>query len=139
MAPTCPEISLSSFESTSLATSGLCQDQTSPPPPLQRRSLIETAVSQVFGVRQLDLRGISRGRARIALARQVAMYLAHVALGLTLSETGKLFTRDRTTVAHACSVVEDMRDDPVFDRIVQLLEGVVTALVQPREFSHLLS
>ena len=58
-------------------------------------------------------------------ARQVAMYLAHVAWGLTLTEAGHVFARDRTTVAHACGLVGDSRDDPVLDRSLELLEGVL--------------
>lgn len=56
------------------------------------------------------------------------MYLAHVACGLTMSDTGRLFGRDRTTVAHACGVIEDKRDDPLFDRALDLLEWSVPAL-----------
>lgn len=50
------------------------------------------------------------------------MYLAHTGAGISLSEVGRIFTRDRTTVAHACAVVEDMRDDPDFDRCLAFLE-----------------
>ena len=46
-----------------------------------------------------DLRKRTRGRADTAFARQVAMYLAHVAYGLTLSDVGRVFERDRTTVS----------------------------------------
>jgi hypothetical protein len=92
------------------------------------REAIEQAVVQVFGVGQEDLRRITRGRAKVALARQVAMYLAHVVCGLTLTDTGRLFGRDRTTVAHACCVIEDRRDDPLFDRALDLLEWVVPAI-----------
>jgi chromosomal replication initiation ATPase DnaA len=103
-----------------------------PPPcvrsPLAGPDVIEQAVTRVFGVDQSDLRRVTRGRARVALARQVAMYLAHVACGLSLTETGRLFGRDRTTVAHACGVVEDRRDDPVFDRALDLLEWAVPSL-----------
>jgi hypothetical protein len=100
---------------------------------------IEQAVVQVFGVGREDLRRMSRGRARVALARQVAMYLAHVACGLTLTDTGKLFGRDRTTVAHACGVIEDRRDDPLFDRALDLLEWAVPALATRSSASRLLS
>lgn len=92
------------------------------------REAIEQAVVQVFGVGQEDLRRITRGRANVALARQVAMYLAHVVCGMTLTDTGRLFGRDRTTVAHACGVIEDRRDDPLFDRALDLLEWVVPAI-----------
>jgi chromosomal replication initiation ATPase DnaA len=100
---------------------------------------IEQAVVQVFGVGRDDLRRLSRGRARVALARQVAMYLAHVTCGLTLTDTGKLFGRDRTTVSHACGVVEDRRDDPLFDRALDLLEWAVPALATRPSTSRLLS
>lgn len=96
------------------------------------RDAIEQAVVQVFGIAGNDLRRSTRGRAKVALARQVAMYLAHVGCGLSLTETGKLFGRDRTTVAHACGVIEDRRDDPVFDRALDLLEWAVPALATRR-------
>jgi len=93
-----------------------------------RRDAIEHAVIQVFGVAGDELRRASRGRANVALARQVAMYLAHVGCGLSLTEAGRLFERDRTTVAHACGVIEDRRDDPLFDRALDLLEWAVPLL-----------
>jgi chromosomal replication initiation ATPase DnaA len=93
------------------------------------REAIEEAVLRVFGVRPEDLTRLTRGRAHIALARQVAMYLAHVACGMSLTDTGRLVGRDRTTVAHACGVIEDRRDDPVFDRALDLLEWVLPSLV----------
>ncbi len=94
--------------------------------------VIEYVVAQVFGVSRDDLRAGSRGRAHVAQARQVAMYLAHVICQKTLSEVGRLFERDRTTVAHACSLVEDRRDDPLFDQVMELLEGLVGAMTAPR-------
>lgn len=96
------------------------------------RQVIEEAVGQVFGVEGGDLRRATRGRAKVARARQVAMYLAHVACGMSLTEVGRTFARDRTTVSHACGVIEDGRDDPTFDRVLDLLEQVVHALLQAR-------
>jgi chromosomal replication initiation ATPase DnaA len=96
---------------------------------------VELAVSQVFGVARDAIGMQTRGRAPVALARQVAMYLAHVAYGLSLTEVGRLFARDRTTVAHACALVEDRRDDVAFDRALELLELVVRALTAPRPLS----
>lgn len=92
-----------------------------------RREVIEQTVAQVFGVARRDLDRPTRGRAPVARARQVAMYLAHVACGMSLTDVGRIFSRDRTTVAHACGVVEDGRDDLVFDRVLELLEQIVTA------------
>lgn len=95
----------------------------------QMRLAIELAVTRVFGVDHQSLEHVSRGIARVALARQVAMYLAHVGCGLSLTAAGSLFGRDRTTVAHACLIVEDRRDHPMFDRALDLLEWAVPVMV----------
>jgi chromosomal replication initiation ATPase DnaA len=68
------------------------------------RWAIESAVAAVFEVGIEDLRGKTRGSARTAFARQVAMYLAHVGCGVSLTEVGHLFDRDRSTVARASSI-----------------------------------
>jgi hypothetical protein len=60
----------------------------------------------------------TRGTPKSAYARQAAMYLSHVALGTTLSAIGRFFSRDHSTVAHACRRVEDRRDDPAFDALI---------------------
>lgn len=95
----------------------------------QMRLAIELAVCRVFGLDYDAIRHGSRGVARIARARQVAMYLAHVGCGLTMKQAGELFGRDRTTVAHACLIVENRRDDPNFDRALDLLEWAVPVMV----------
>jgi hypothetical protein len=46
-----------------------------------------------------------------------------------------VFARDRTTVAHACGLVEDRRDDPAFDRSLDLLEGVLRFLAPFKRLS----
>lgn len=99
------------------------------------RLIIEHVVGCVFGVQAHDIQAASRGRANVALARQTAMYLAHVGCSLTLTEVGTLFDRDRTTVAHACALIEDRRDNPDFDRALELLERAVRALRLPRTLS----
>lgn len=80
-----------------------------------------------YAVKALPLMHPCRGGAEIAFVRQVAMYLAHVACGLTYTQAAALYARDRTTAAHACRVVEERRDDPAFDRILGLLEACVHA------------
>lgn len=95
----------------------------------QLREVIDPAVALVFEVEPNDLRAPTRRSPRAAFARQVAMYLAHVACGLTMTEVGVLFSRDRTTVAHACEVVEDRRDDPDLDARMERLECAVVALI----------
>ncbi len=90
--------------------------------------LMETAIASAFAVPVDELRAPSRRTQSVAFARQSAMYLAHVVLGLNYSATGTLFSRDRTTAAHACQVVEDRRDDPAIDRLLQQLESVCLEL-----------
>ena len=65
----------------------------------------------------------TRGNLPAAWMRQVAMYLCHVSLGVSQNNTGRIFCRDRTTVAHACRVVEDARDSATFDRTMEVLEA----------------
>ncbi len=89
-----------------------------------RQFLLEM-VALVFDVDKTQLLSRTRGRKNIAFARQVTMYLAHTGGGLTLSRVGELFVRDRTTVAHACALVEDARDDPSFDRTLSHLESAM--------------
>lgn len=89
--------------------------------------LLQSATAAAFGIALDDMRAPSRGRAEVAFARQSAMYLAHVVFGLTFSAVGTLFNRDRTTAAHACHRVEDRRDDPDIDRLLQKLENVCLA------------
>jgi chromosomal replication initiation ATPase DnaA len=59
-----------------------------------------------------------RGGAKAAFARQVAMYLTHVAFGMSLQRVGTAFARDRSTVAYACHQMEDRRDDNAFDNLM---------------------
>nr|WP_087149255.1 helix-turn-helix domain-containing protein [Pararhizobium antarcticum] len=60
--------------------------------------------------------------------RQIAMYVSHVVLQISLTDIGQVFGRDRTTVSHACNVVEDRRDDVAFDDFVAAVERVITAV-----------
>jgi len=83
-----------------------------------------------FTVRVEDIAAPTRLKAPVAAARQVAMYLVHVALGVSLTRIGRLFGRDRSTVAHACQCVEDRRDDPAFDEFIEALERTLLELVE---------
>jgi hypothetical protein len=90
--------------------------------------ILEGTVAPAFAVARAELWAHTRGARPAAFARQVAMYLAHVGGGLNYTQIGRLFARDRTTVAHACSLVEDRRDNVRFDRTLVLLEGAMRLL-----------
>ena len=89
------------------------------------RRIIEQAIAPAFAIARHELWAQTRGSPTIAFGRQVAMYLAHISCGLTLTEVGRLFGRDRTTVAHACGLVEDRREHAPFGRALELLEGAM--------------
>jgi hypothetical protein len=89
--------------------------------------LVEAAVAAAYGLEARRLRGGTRGAAPVALARQVAMYVAHVRLGLDYTAIGRAFGRDRTTVAHACRLIEDRRDDPRVEDVIGRIEEAVQA------------
>mgnify|MGYP003145950676 CR=1 FL=1 len=91
------------------------------------RGVIEATVAASFDLPVAELGAATRRQAPVAFARQVAMYVAHVGLGMSLTETGALFGRDRTTAAHACRVVEDRRDDGDLDCLLDAIEAVVVS------------
>ena len=72
-----------------------------------------------------DIFSPTRGSADAAFARQVAMYLCHVAFNLSLARVAVAFGRDRTTVTHACHAVEDRREDERFDHWIGALEAML--------------
>ncbi|MGE7470682.1 helix-turn-helix domain-containing protein [Bosea sp. NPDC003192] len=100
------------------------------PDPMRRSGRAQLAEAAVCGALQLPAGALRSGRGprRIAFARQLAMYLTHVGFGLTLTEVGACFERDRTTVRHACAQVEDRREQPAFDLAVSALETGVMQL-----------
>ncbi len=106
------------------------QARPSPSPKTAQRlcDLIALATAAAFAVPVGGLISETRCTTTIALARQSAMYLAHVTFGLTYAEVGRGFGRDRTTVAYACRMIEERRDDPAIDAVLALLEKACDAL-----------
>lgn len=92
---------------------------------MARLLLVEGLVAEVYGISPPELISQRRGTALIADARQLVMYLAHVALGLSCAEVGDYYGRDRSTVAHACRKWEDRRDDPQVDALLFRIEQVI--------------
>lgn len=88
----------------------------------------------LFNVSGRELRQPGRTSTGVTRVRQIAMYVAHVVMSLSMTDVGRGFGRDRTTVVHSCHLVEDMRDDPDFDAIVALTERVVGAALRGREY-----
>ncbi|WP_245428661.1 helix-turn-helix domain-containing protein [Kumtagia ephedrae] len=86
----------------------------------------------LYSVPSKEMRRTGRPVADVGRVRQIAMYVTHVALGISMPEVGRGFARDRTTVRHACHLIEDMRDDIDFDRAVAMTERVALAAFKAR-------
>jgi len=76
--------------------------------PKQRVSVenILKSVATVFQVRVNDLKGTSRTK-EIAMARQVAMYLAKELINDSLMMIGSSFGKTHSTILHACKTIEN--------------------------------
>ena len=76
--------------------------------PKQRISVenILKSVASVFQVRVSDLKGTSRTK-EIALARQVAMFLAKEMMNESLMMIGASFGKTHSTILHACKTIEN--------------------------------
>jgi len=112
--------------------------------PGRRRSLglrsVCSAVRMVSG-EMLALTGPRVGAERdrrfaVTHVQQIAMYVCHVALQLTMTDIASGFGRDRTTVGYACAKVEDRRDDRGFDELVTAIERVVATVFGQGEAAH---
>lgn len=88
--------------------------------------LTVAAVALEFDVPELDLNARHKGTAQICFARQIAMYLLNVVFNINLTRTAQIFSRDRSTVSHACNVVEDSRDDDIFNAKLERLENFLS-------------
>ena len=87
-----------------------------------RIEIVELVVSSILHISQRDLHRKHRCVAPIAHARHMAMYLTHVSFGISFTEIGRFFGRDRTTVSHACQRIEDEREDAQTEWILNLME-----------------
>ncbi len=97
----------------------------------RRAGMAQAIVAHVYDVRLEELLGCKRGCRRAALARQVAMYLSHTALGISVADVARAFMRRRSTAYHALRHVEDLRDDPDIDRTLATLETMLAAAGGP--------
>ena len=109
------------------AGSGIAPDVPAPSP-RRRRDLVLQITALAFGLSRRRLAGAGREAPRAVFARQVAMYLLHVVFSLPMQHVGELCRRDRSTVAHACRLVEERREDARFDAFLHDLERAARAL-----------
>lgn len=84
--------------------------------------LVLAIVSKDLDVSIADLKRATRSKTKICVARQVVMYLLHTSMSCSYCEVANFLSRDRTTVSHGCRLIEDMRDDEVFDQTISKME-----------------
>lgn len=79
------------------------------------------------------------GRTPVGFQRQtnqIAMYICVVVLSFKMPDVGMAFGRNRSTVRHACMRVEDQRDHPQFDQMVERIEKLVSIVFANPEVRH---
>lgn len=97
--------------------------------------LAADVASYALGVPADAILRLPREDRRVAFARQVAMYLCHVAFELSLQRVANAFGRDRSTVAHACHLIEDKREEERFEFWVTGLETMLRRAPPPERRS----
>ena len=91
------------------------------PPARRTVEQIQERTAAAFGLTVADLCSPSRS-ARVAWARQVAMYLSRELTDATLPAIGKAFDRNHTTVMHACKrTATRIAQDPAAHEAVRYL------------------
>lgn len=76
------------------------------------------AVQDAYGIPSMEFLGPSRSR-RCVQARNISIFLYKKLSGDTMSNTGKLFERDHTTIIHSIEKIKDQlkEDEELHDRI----------------------
>lgn len=90
--------------------------------------LVTAIIAYALGLSPASITETHRGTPQISAARQLAMYLTYTAFEMSLARCAYAFGRDRSTVAHACHMIETRRDDKAFDEWVDGLAENLRAL-----------
>jgi chromosomal replication initiation ATPase DnaA len=85
-------------------------------------NLVLSYVASAHRTRPEFLLAANRGSKYLSDARHITNYLAHIVYGMNYTDIGKLAARDRTSIAHGCNRVEDLRDMPQHDRALHFAE-----------------
>lgn len=92
----------------------------------QRASLARFVVAQVYGVTVEEMRKPTRGRPHVARARQIAIHLARSVFAMSHRQLAREFARDRSTIHHACHLIEGMREASTeFDSNLRWIESLL--------------
>jgi len=97
-----------------------------------RTGMTQIVVAHAYGVPLDDIRAPSRGAKQAALARQVAMYLAHIVFAMSMRDVARGFGRKHSTCCHAIQRVEALREDPELNRTLGWLESTLRGVAEVR-------
>ena len=92
-------------------------------------TFVNQMVATAFELKAEQLLNIQNREARTYRARQISMYLMNTSLSLNFVEIADFYGKDRSTVSHACGVIEELRDIVKFDeQICEFEQTIVTVL-----------
>ena len=94
------------------------------PEPISIEKII-AEVARSYGVSESDIIS-SRKTAKLALARQVAMYIARQTTELSYSAIGEKFGRDHSTVLYNCNRIEEFLRDKPYEK--ELVDDIIKNL-----------
>ncbi len=95
---------------------------------LAAAALVTQVTAFATGVPAEEIARLGRSAAHVSRARHIAMYLAHTVFGWPLWRVAQAFGRDRTTAGYACTLIESLRDDRVFDRKLDAMEACIRSV-----------
>lgn len=87
----------------------------------ERARLAAAMASSALGTSLDEVLNGNRGM-KVIFTRQVALYVSTAGFGMSYGRAAAAFGCDPSTVAHACRVIEERREEPGFDRWLYTLE-----------------
>lgn len=87
------------------------------------RARVLSLVASIYDVPVGELVHVTRGSNKAVAARQVAMYLSHIVLAMTITDLAKAFHRRPSSTLHAVRRVEAMRENAKVDLTLSWLES----------------
>lgn len=108
--------------------------KTHTPTDIYHGALAANAVALEFGIATTDIMDQEgkRGPRTVAFARQIAIYLCRTVFNINTARVGRVFNRHPTSVAYACEVVEDSREDPRMNEHISRLEEFLVRAPRPK-------
>lgn len=91
--------------------------------------LVDELVARTYKIPKTSLHARTRCRKNVAFCRQIAMYLGHVCLSYPVKEVAQHYSRDRTTVAYACRIVEERREAEEVELLLNSLESALETMM----------